>query len=129
MDVDNKMAKDKTTEEQLARYRTKHKSLMFGAFSIISMFIAIIFYENIFTIGQTLVTYEGARVNESFLIAAGFAVMSVLFSLIGVIYSLKNKKIVGFLLSIIVLVGIGFTCKKTDHLSPSELISKIAIVK
>ena len=123
------MSTEKTTDELMIKYRTKYRSVMFGAFSIISMLIAIIFYENVFTIGDTLVTYGGERLNESFLIAAVFAFLSVWFSITGVIYSLKNKRIIGLLLSIVVLIGIGFTCNKMDIESPSDIISKIEIIK
>jgi len=121
------MENETQTMDKATKYQMKYRSVLFGTISIILMALAIVFYENQFSFFgdklTTVLTYDGVQVNDSFLLFIAFAVISVLMSLTGIIYAIKNRKILGFILSSLVLAGIAFTCHKSGT-NLKELISK-----
>lgn len=119
---------EKPTIDPLTKYRTKYRSVLFGAMSIIMMALAIVFYENQFTLSSfsTVLTMDGQAVNDSFVLFLFFFALSIILATTGIIYSVMRRKIIGFILSAIVFAGVCFAMNGSDY-TITDMTSKFKI--
>jgi len=105
-----------TVIDPLTKCKTKSRALFYGAFSVVLMAIAVILNQNDFSLLNlpTAITNNGVAVSDSFSLFLIFGILSLIFAVIGVIYSLVNKKILGFLLSATVIGAVAFLSVKTN---------------
>lgn len=119
-------------KDELDVYKEKYLALLFGAMSIISMALAIVLYENSFTLLEPIIKYDGQTVNDSFLLSSILFANSILMAMLGFIYSIMKKRVVGLLLSATVFAALCFVYVKTKPLNGitiEEGLKKIELVK
>ena len=115
----NTETKTESTVDPLTKYKMKYRALFFGAYSIVLLALAFIISTIDYSILNlpTVITRNGIVISDTKTFAVLLIAISILFSFIGMFYSLINKRILAFLLSSIVIGGFTYAIFINDIFS------------